>query len=115
MGPAFRAIACSPISRSGSSRRSLGQSCWLAGGDRAASRRHPLAVAKPVVFGRCLACDDVVVRLMHPADGPELAVVHLTWSGRAEKVTTEGTAWFHFERLTFDNFVARFVHGGEHA
>ena len=53
--------------------------------DRELAAQHPLSTTKPVVFGRCLACDDVVVHLTYPADGPELAVVHLTWPGRAER------------------------------
>ena len=83
--------------------------------DREIGTEHPLSMAKPVVFGRCLVCDDVVARLTHPDDGPELAVIHLTWSGRPEKVTKDGVAWPYGERLTFESFVARFVHGGEHA
>ena len=83
--------------------------------DRELDDRHPLAITKPVVFGRCFACDDVVVRLKHPADGPELAVIHLTWSGRAEKVRADGGASPYFERLALDDFVARYVRGGEHA
>src|SRR5262245_44115976 len=82
--------------------------------DRELAPKHPLAAARPLVFGRCTACDDVVVRLLDPADGPELAVVHLTWSGRAEKPTADGVAWPYFERLTVDSFVARFLRGGEH-
>src|SRR5207245_6179825 len=53
--------------------------------DRELAAQHPLSTTKPVIFGRCLACDDVVVHLTYPADGPELAVVHLTWPGRAER------------------------------
>src|SRR5207245_8043737 len=89
----------------------VGTRCEL---DRELAAQHPLSTTKPVIFGRCLACDDVVVHLMYPPDGPELAVVHLTWSGRAEKVTADGVAWPYFQRLTFDSFVARFVRGGEH-
>jgi hypothetical protein len=82
--------------------------------DRELAAEHPLSTARPTIFGRCLVCDDVVVRLTDPADGPELAVVHLTWSGRAESVTADGAAWPWFERLTFDSFVTRFLRGGEH-
>jgi hypothetical protein len=82
--------------------------------DRELAPRHPLAITKPVIFGRCLACDDVVVHLVHPGSAPELAVVHLTWSGRAEKVTADGVAWPYFERLPFDVFIERFIRGAEH-
>src|SRR2546427_8213438 len=51
--------------------------------DRELAAQHPLSTTKPVVFGRCLACDD--------------------------KVTADGVAWPYFQRLTFDSFVARFV------
>ena len=56
--------------------------------DRELGARHPLSTAKPVVFGRCLTCDDVITRLTDSEDESELAVVHLMWSGRAEQVRT---------------------------
>ena len=82
--------------------------------DRELAQRHPLFNARPVVIGRCVTCDDIVATLAHAAGEPELAVVHLTWSGRPEKLEPSGTAWPYFERLTLDEFVSRFVEGGEH-
>src|SRR5947209_19910017 len=82
--------------------------------DRELAPQHPLSTTKPVIFGRCLACDDVVVRLTYPADGPELAVVHLTLSGRADKVTSYGVAWLYFKRYSLDSYDTRYVRVVEH-
>jgi hypothetical protein len=41
---------------------------------------HPLHGYAPTVRARCQACDDVVVQLA----GGRWALVHLTWSGKAE-------------------------------
>ena len=40
---------------------------------------HPLSALEPRAFGRCLACDDVVVALSDKPGG--VAVVHLSWQG----------------------------------
>jgi hypothetical protein len=81
--------------------------------DRELSGGHPLLSARPVVFGRCRTCDDVVATLAGPGD-PGLAVIHLTWSGRPEAVAPDGRAWPYFEPVTLDALVRRFVEGGEH-
>ena len=60
-------------------------------------------------FGRCVACDDVVAKLGLAADGPELAVIHLTWKGPIKE-----PAWPYFTRVTTPAFVERFLRGGEH-
>jgi hypothetical protein len=73
-------------------------------------KAHPLKSMNPSVFGRCLACDDVVVTL---ADGPDLAVVHLTWHGRAEARRSDGR-WPYFERMMPEEFTRRFLREGEH-
>ena len=75
---------------------------------------HPLSPLRPGVFGRCRACDDVVAVLDHVAGDPELAVVHLTWQGRAEPSGTGDSAWPYFERMTIAQFASRFLRGGEH-
>jgi hypothetical protein len=71
---------------------------------------HPLKGMNPCVVGRCLACDDVVASF---ADGPDLAVVHLTWQGRAE-ARRSGGRWPYFERMTPEEFTRRFLRDGEH-
>jgi hypothetical protein len=82
--------------------------------DRELHPRHPLYGAHPAVFGRCIACDDVVASVSNSVDGPGLVVIHLTWSGRSEKPRPDGTAWPYFERVTRDTFVTRFLQGDEH-
>ena len=82
--------------------------------DRELHTKHPLHSVRPKVFGRCTVCDDVVASLSNPADGLTFAVIHLTWSRRAEKPKPDGTAWPYFERITREAFVARFLGGGEH-
>jgi hypothetical protein len=66
------------------------------------------------VFGRCRACDDVVAVLDHVGGDPELAVVHLTWQGRAERGSTREAQWPYFERMTLADFNARFLRSDEH-
>ena len=75
-------------------------------------KAHPLKAMEPRVFGRCLSCDDVVASL---ASVPEVAVVHLTWQGRAEgrRPRSVGT-WPYFERMTTTDFTQRFLREGEH-
>jgi hypothetical protein len=73
-------------------------------------KTHPLKDMNPRVVGRCLACDDVVATL---ADGPDVAVVHLTWQGRAEARRSDGRRPY-FERMTTEEFTRRFLREGEH-
>ena len=61
-----------------------------------------------------MLCDDVVALVSKDAGDTELAVIHLTWSGRSEKPARDGTAWPYFERMTRDAFIAHFLRGGEH-
>ena len=81
--------------------------------ERELSTSHPLFSARPVVLGRCLVCDDIVVRLSGDENAAELAVVHLTWSGQSE-TPTDTSVWPYFERLTLEEFVARFIQGDDH-
>jgi hypothetical protein len=73
-------------------------------------KAHPLRGMKPSVIGRCLACDDVVATLEGELD---VAVIHLTWQGRAEARRNDGR-WPHFERMIMDEFTRRFLREGEH-
>jgi hypothetical protein len=70
---------------------------------------HPLHGVEALVFGRCLACDDIVAAVPFLPGDPELVVIHLTWKGSAED-----KQWPHFERVTTPAFLARFVESGEH-
>ena len=72
--------------------------------------RHLLHGLARVVFGRCLSCDDVVAALACMPGDPDLAVIHLTWRGEPESEPD----WPYFERMTFAEFLSRFVKGGEH-
>jgi hypothetical protein len=82
--------------------------------DRELHRKHPLHDARPVIFGRCSACDDVVAAVSNANDSAPWVVIHLTWSGRAERPKPDGAAWPYFEPVTCDAFVTRFLLGGEH-
>ena len=75
---------------------------------------HPLAPLQPRVFGRCLACDDVVAALDHLASEADVAVVHLTWRGRAESSGAGEAQWPYFERMTIAQFESRFLGSAEH-
>ncbi len=75
---------------------------------------HPLTPLRPGILGRCRACDDVVAALDHVAGDPELAVVHLTWQGRAEASGANSAEWPYFERMTTPQFAGRFLRDGEH-
>ena len=77
---------------------------------RELGKQHALFAAAPRVVGRCTTCDDVVAALAPEAGEPALAVIHLTWSGAAEK----HAAFPYSERLGVDEFLARFIDGGEH-
>jgi hypothetical protein len=90
-----------------------GESAFQVELERELATGHPLFSARPVVIGRCLVCDDVVVRLGIAGDAADLAVVHLTWSGQSETRANDGV-WPFFEQLTLEDFVARFIQGGEH-
>jgi hypothetical protein len=70
---------------------------------------HPLSSCTPMLFGRCLACDDVVAALVHQAGEPELAVIHLTWRRSAER-----PPFPYHERMTTAEFIQRFLRAGEH-
>ncbi len=76
---------------------------------RELSAQHPLWAMNPGVFGRCVACDDVVAKLAPGAGEPELAVIHLTWDD-----PSRAPAWPYFTRVTTPAFVERFLCGGEH-
>jgi hypothetical protein len=78
--------------------------------DRELTADHPLTKMSPVVFGRCQSCDDVVATLHQQGAEPALAVVHLTWRGRAEQ-----KGWPAYEIVTTDDFIARFVEQGYHS
>jgi hypothetical protein len=73
-------------------------------------KAHPLKGMNPSVIGRCLSCDDVAATL---EGEPDIAVVHLTWQGRAEAKRNDGR-WPHFERMTTEEFTRRFLREGEH-
>ena len=74
-------------------------------------KTHPLTGLKPSVFGRCLSCDDVVATL---ATEPDVAVVHLTWQGKAEARRRGVRQWPYFERMTTTEFTQRFLRGDAH-
>ena|SRR5215831_3603777 len=82
--------------------------------DREIDREHPLYGTRPSVFGRRLACDDVVASVSNDDGEGELVVIHLTWSVRFKAPTTDGSIWPYFEKMTAESFVARFLRGGEH-
>ena len=82
--------------------------------ERELHAKHPLHDALPAVFGRCRVCDDVVAFATKDGQSTDFVVIHLTWSGRSEKPKDDGIAWPYFERVTQEEFVTRFLRGGEH-
>jgi len=82
--------------------------------DRELHPKHPLYRTRPTVFGRCIACDDVVASVPKADTAAELVVIYLTWSARSEDPNADGPTWPHFERITRESFVARFLRGLEH-
>ncbi len=80
---------------------------------RELGQSHPVAAAKPLVFGRCRSCDDIVAALGHIPGEPELAVIYLTWGSRPRVSPADGPSWPYFERVTTAELIRRFLRGGD--
>lgn len=62
---------------------------------------HPLACTSLTVIGRCSAWDDIVVSI---DDGTtQVAIVHLTWSGKYETPPWPSTTFFESLDLLFQS------------
>jgi hypothetical protein len=62
---------------------------------------HPLYQFEAVAIGQRCDCDDVLFFLPHRT--PRFAVVHLTWSGKAERTGWPTTTFYE----SFDDWVVR--------